>query len=433
VGETSNSDPTRPAPVKLVHAADLHIDSPLRGLARYEGAPVDQLRNATRRALENLVELCLQEQAGLLLLAGDIFDGDWRDYSTGLFFAAQMARLRQAGIEVVTLRGNHDAQSQISRDLRLPENVQELSTRKPQTLIFEQLGVAVHGQGFGRREVPEDLAASYPKPTAGLFNIGLLHTSLTGRPGHEPYAPTSLPVLRNKGYDYWALGHVHAREVVCEDPFVVFPGNLQGRHAREPGPKGATLITLQDGRVRDLRHEVLDAVRWCVCEVDASGSADGHELVERVQAALAAEAVGAGGRLLAARVLLRGTTRAHPELVGDPERWRAQLEACALSVTEGAVWLEQVQFGTRGPLDGARLAERDDALGQLAATLEALERDPAALAELSAVFTDLERKLPREAREGEDGVRLDDAAFFASVLPEVRELLLARLLAGEPS
>ena len=149
--------------MKIVHAADLHIDSPLRGLSRYPNAPVDVIRNATRRAFENLIDLCLQERVALLLLAGDVFDGNWRDYSTGMFFAAQLARLRQGGVRVVTVRGNHDAKSQITRELRLPENVTELSTRKPETKVFEDLGIAVHGQGFAAREVPEDLVVRYPR------------------------------------------------------------------------------------------------------------------------------------------------------------------------------------------------------------------------------------------------------------------------------
>src|SRR4051812_29910913 len=113
--------------MKFVHAADLHLDSPLRGLDRYEGAPVEQLRGATRRALENLVALCLSEKADFLLLAGDLYDGGWKDYRTGLFFAAQMSRLRAADIPVFFVRGNHDAESNITRSLRLPENVRELS------------------------------------------------------------------------------------------------------------------------------------------------------------------------------------------------------------------------------------------------------------------------------------------------------------------
>jgi DNA repair exonuclease SbcCD nuclease subunit len=415
--------------VKLVHAADLHIDSPLRGLSRYEGAPVAQLRNATRRAFENLVELCLRQEAELLLLAGDVFDGDWRDYSTGLFFAGQMARLRQAGVRVVLLRGNHDAASLITRELRLPDNVRELPTKKPGSVVFEDLGVAVHGQGFSAREVSDDIAAAYPAPIASLFNVGMLHTSLTGRPGHAPYAPTTLEVLRGKGYDYWALGHVHAHEVVSTDPYVAFPGNLQGRHARETGEKGALVLTLRGGALSDVRLEPLDVVRWCLCEVDVSEAADAHDAVELARMRLAEHARAAGGRLLAARVVLRGATRAHAALARDPERWLAQLQAAAIDVGEGPVWLERVLLQTRAPLAAAELGERDDALGQLAASLDAAAIDEATLRELCAALSDV--KLPRDAAEGDGGVRLDDPAFVAALLPEVRELLLSRLLAGD--
>ena len=417
--------------IKVVHAADLHIDSPLRGLARYEGAPVEQIRGATRRALENLVELCRQEQAALLLIAGDVFDGDWRDYSTGLFFAAQLARLREGGVRVVMLRGNHDAKSQISKELRLPDNVRELSTRRPESVIFEDIGVAVHGQGFAAREVPEDLTARYPAPLASLFNIGLLHTSLNGRPGHEPYAPTTVDALRGKGYDYWALGHVHAREVVCEDPLVVFPGNLQGRHAREVGPKGATLIAIESGRIAELRHEALDVVRWAVIAIDAGAAADGHDVVQLVRERLTQQSAEAGGRLLAARVLLAGQSRAHAQLARDPERWLAEIRNCALDVSGGGVWLEKVELQTRSMLDLAQLAGGDDAIGQLARSLQTLAADDSGLGELAAVLAELKRKLPREALEGEDGLRLDEPAFVAGLLGDVRELILGRLLEGE--
>jgi exonuclease SbcD len=308
--------------------------------------------------------------------------------------------------------------------------VRELSAKKPESVLLEEIGIAVHGQGFGKRQVPEDLAARYPAPVAGLFNIGLLHTSLTGRPGHDPYAPTTLDVLRSKGYDYWALGHVHAREIVCEDPYVVFPGNLQGRHAREVGPKGASVLTIEAEGLRELRHEALDAVRWAVCEVEVSAAADGHDVIELVHAELSRHAAASGGRLLAARVVLRGQTRAHPELASEPERFRAQLEACALDVSEGPVWLERVLLETQSPAAGARAGEREDAIGQLVQSLEALGRDPAELAALGAIFAELKRKLPREASEGDGALRLDDPEFFAALLPEVRELLLARLLEG---
>lgn len=419
--------------LKLIHAADLHVDSPLRGLERYEGAPATMLRNATRRALENLVELCLREQAALLLLAGDIFDGDWRDYSTGLFFAAQMARLRQAGIRVVSVRGNHDAQSQIRRELRLPDNVHELATRRPQSVVFEDLGIAVHGQGFSTREVREDLAAHYPAPVQGVLNIGLLHTALTGRFEHATYAPSTLGVLRAKGYDYWALGHVHAREVVSMEPWVVFPGNLQGRHAREPGAKGATVITVERGRILDVRHEVLDAVRWVVCHVDATAAASPHDVVELARAGLLRHASEAGGRLLAARIVVAGQSRAHARLMGAPERWTQQLRACALDVDQGSVWIERALFETRAPGDPAADAARSEALGDLLGALAGVPTDPETLAELGQVLDELRHKLPPAALEGEDGLRLDDPAVLTAALRDAGELLLCRLLDPEPA
>jgi DNA repair exonuclease SbcCD nuclease subunit len=298
-------------------------------------------------------------------------------------------------------------------------------------VVFEEIGIAVHGQGFAAREVPEDLTARYPAPLASLFNIGLLHTSLNGRPGHEPYAPSSVDALRSKGYDYWALGHVHAREVVCEDPLVVFPGNLQGRHAREVGPKGATLIAIDGGRIVEARHEPLDVVRWAAIAVDAAAAADADEAVELVRERLAQQAAQAGGRLLAARVLLTGQSRAHAQLARDPERWLAEIRSCALDVGGGNVWIEKVELQTRSLLDLAQLADSDDAIGQLARSLQALAIDPAGLGELGAVLAELKRKLPREALQGDDGLRLDDPAFLSGVLGDVRELILGRLLEGE--
>src|SRR5829696_667564 len=134
--------------LKFLHAADVHLDSPLRGLERYDGAPVEEIRGAARRAFENLVDLALAEEVAFLLLAGDLYDGDWKDYNTGLFFAAQMRRLEEAGTPVFVISGNHDAASQITRVLRPPDNVKVFSTRKPETVELKGLEVALHGQGF---------------------------------------------------------------------------------------------------------------------------------------------------------------------------------------------------------------------------------------------------------------------------------------------
>ena len=164
---------------KFVHAADIHLDSPMLWLEQHESAPADRLRGATRQALENLVTLCIKEEAQFILIAGDLYDGDWNDYNTGLFFVRQMARLREAGIRVFLIRGNHDADSVITRQLSLPENTHEFSTRKAESVAIEALNTTIHGRSYGRKAVTDDLSAGYPTPVAGQLNIGLLHTSAT--------------------------------------------------------------------------------------------------------------------------------------------------------------------------------------------------------------------------------------------------------------
>ena len=416
---------------RFLHAADIHLDSPLRGLERYEGAPVEELRGATRRAFTNLVELAVEESVAFVLLAGDLYDGDWRDYNTGLFFTAQMARLKQAGIAVFVIAGNHDAASKLTRRLRPPDNVHLFATDAAESRAIESLGVMVHGQGFAQAAVREDRSLAYPPARPGGFNIGLLHTSLDGRPGHEPYAPCSLAGLRSRGYQYWALGHVHAREVVCEDPWVVFPGNLQGRHARETGAKGATLVTVQDGAVSTARHCPLDVVRWVDRSIDVTDATRPDDLADIAAQAMAV-AVGEGeGRLVALRLRLTGRSELHATLHADGERIVSELRSRAVELGADALWLEKVVIETHAPpAAGADDAEEDPgrllaALTQPAAREECLQRlrdDPLLLT--------LRTKLPAALLGAEDAFDPLLGGVLESALDDAGALLRQRLLAG---
>jgi DNA repair exonuclease SbcCD nuclease subunit len=415
--------------MKFVHAADLHIDSPLRGLARYEGAPVERIRGATRRALEHLVDLCLDEQASLLVLAGDLYDGGWSDYSTGLFFLQQVQRLREADVQVVWLRGNHDAASRLTQHLRPPENLRELSHARPATIELELGGVpvALHGQGFARAKVTDDLSDRYPAPLPGALNIGVLHTALEGREGHDRYAPCRADSLANKGYDYWALGHVHRREVVQREPWIVFPGNLQGRHARETGVKGATLVGVQSGRITEVEHRALDEVRWAEIRIDAGRAQGPDDDIDLVRAELGREVLEADGRLVCARVVVSGATRAHASLSTDSEHFDSEVRAQGQQLGRGAAWVERVVVATRPLGDPELLRARQDPLGALLRRLDQLETDEAALGALAEQLGELRRKLPRELLEGPDAPRLADPAALRALLGDIEGLLLPLL------
>lgn len=412
---------------RFLHAADVHLDSPLVGLDRYESAPATAVRGATRRAFENLVRLAIDERVAFLLLAGDLYDGDWKDYRTGLFFVEQMAKLREAGIPVFVVAGNHDAASQLTKNLRSPENVHFFDTRKAETRRIDALDVAIHGQGFASRAVTEDLAVAYPIADPGLFHVGLLHTSLDGREGHAPYAPTSSQVLAQKGYQYWALGHVHKREIVSQDPWIVFPGNLQGRHAREVGPKGCTLVTVENGVVTGVEARSVDVLRWGVCRVDVDGVVTTSDVLDRVARSLAKEADGADGRALAARVEVVGAADCHGELAARPDHWVEEIRALATSVSAADVWVEKVRFATNKPADLTELAARDDALGSFLRELAAASADPAEAEALIDSLADVRAALPPDMLAGDDALDPQAPEVMTRLVAEARDLLLARI------
>lgn len=413
--------------IKFFHSADLHLDSPLRGLERYPEAPTERIRGATRRAFKNLIDACLEEGAKLLLIAGDLFDGEWQDYSTGLFFAAQLGRLRESACSVVWLRGNHDAASKIRKSLVLPPNVHELSVRRPETREFSELGIAVHGQGYSAADTREDLAARYPRALPGYVNIGLLHTSLNGRPGHEPYASCSLETLVDRGYDYWALGHIHEREVVLREPFVVFPGNLQGRHVRETGAKGATLVNVEAGRVSDVQPRSFDVVRWERLAIDAGSARNVDDVIDGVRAEFARLSRALDGRLLAVRVDVSGASPAHAALARKPDEFAQQIRAAAVEFSEAEVWVEQVRVRTSPALDLAALRSREDAIGSLAAAFERWRAEPTERTQLGEDLAELLERLPPELRDAPDGLMLDGELAVSELVDAAERLLLSRL------
>ena len=224
-------------PFRFVHTADLHLDSPLRSLALRNADLAEIVRGASRRAFLKIVDLCIVEKVDALLIAGDLYDGSQTSMNTALFLAGELRRLDAAGIRTFVIRGNHDAQSQVTRELTLPPSVHVFSGRSKVVLaktLANGRAVHIHGVSFADPHAPESLLPSFHPPVADAINVGMLHTSLSGAGAHDPYAPCSVADLQRHGFDYWALGHVHQRQVHSEKPCIVMPGMPQGRgHQRD--------------------------------------------------------------------------------------------------------------------------------------------------------------------------------------------------------
>jgi exonuclease SbcD len=412
---------------KFIHAADVHLDSPLHKLDAYEGVPIDQFRQATRRAFENLIHLAISENVSFVLIAGDLYDGDWKDYNTGLYLVSQMKRLHDARIPVFILGGNHDAASRITKTLRFPENVKLFPANEPETLYVNGMNVAVHGQGFASPAIKKDLSRNYPDAVPGYYNIGLLHTCATGREGHENYAPCSIEGLQSKGYDYWALGHVHAHETLAENPHIIFSGNIQGRHVRETGPKGCVLVTVDDaGRTKPV-FKPLDVVRWESVHIDASHTESGYDIVDRLADRIEALAESTGGMPLALRIHIKGETIAHDEILSDAERWINEIRSCAIDAGNGQAWVEKVKFDLCLPISGMAPDKPEGALGELLRLFDELRADKAWQPHFLSELSDLQRKLPRDLKLDLDGDSSDDS-WMADLLEQAKPMLVRRLL-----
>jgi len=349
--------------LKFIHTADIHLDSPLSGLAAYKDAPVELLRTVTRDAFTRLVDEAIDESVDFMVIAGDLYDGAWKDYNTGHFFCREMGRLNKVGIPVYLLFGNHDADSEMTKKLMLPANVHQFDARKATTFRIDALKVALHGRSYKEAATVENLATSYPAPVAGWLNIGVLHTALGGYADHANYAPCSVAELNAKGYDYWALGHVHEHVIVQQSPWVVFPGNLQGRHIKEQGARGAVMVTFDESGIQTVERLLVDSLRWHTVEVDASSATTLPDVVRLVGQSFEHLVIQTPDKLfLSVRVCIRGKTAAHGELFGLESQLREEILGQAAGQGIDRLWVEKVRIETEPVTGASETANHTDAL-----------------------------------------------------------------------
>lgn len=409
---------------KILHAADIHLDSPLRNLTQYEDAPADQIRDASRRALENMVTFAIDQEVDLVVIAGDLYDGDWPDQNTGLFFVSQARKLIDAGIPLSVIRGNHDAFNKMTVNLRLPKNPDGsevmLSEKSVETREFDfgDLSVAVHGRSYRKQHERGDLVKDYPVARSGVFNLGLLHTSLTGFEGHASYAPCTPIQLADFGYDYWALGHIHQRgehQIDGAAP-VVFSGNVQGRKINEPGAKGCILIEIDSRGETTRTFHPLDVVRFEKFELSAKEIDRVDDVLDQYESWLEQKLDEVDDRLLVPRFELSGTTPLHHQLARQYESLEASLRSVSIHTGGGQVWLEKVKLRTRLPSQASqRLDQQVDsgALASIEAVVHQLTHPAAASPAVSGeLFPD-----PAESETSAQWVK-DELSILLSKLPK---------------
>lgn len=300
---------------RLVHAADLHLDSPFRGLRETAPAAVgEMLREATFRAFENIVDLCIREQAHGLLIAGDVYDGADRSLRAQLRFVQGLERLAAGGVRAFICHGNHDPLDGWEARLTLPPTAHRFGPTVEAVPLDpnDPASPLICGISYATRDVRDNLVLRFPPPDAFRPTVGLLHANVGNDTGHEPYAPCRLEDLLDTGYTYWALGHVHTRHVWDENRTVVaYPGNPQGRHPDEPGARGVLVAEIAAGRRTVVRFEPVDLVRWTTTPVSIDSLETEQHLLDATTTALEAALEAAEGRSVVVRLTLTGRGPLH--------------------------------------------------------------------------------------------------------------------------
>jgi exonuclease SbcD len=364
---------------RFVHAADLHLDSPFTGLRETDPQVADILRRATFDAYERLITLCVERRADALLVAGDVFDGADRSLAAQIQFVRGLERLNAAGIRAFICHGNHDPLDGWGAHLVMPSNVHRFGENAEAVAVDPRLpsGPVVCGISYPSREMRSSLLPGFPAREPGRFTIGLLHANVGATTGHEGYAPCTVEELVATGYDYWALGHVHTHAIVRDHtPLVVYPGNTQGRHPNEPGPRGVYVVDVDDHGVTSPEFVAVDVVRWEQLDVQIDGLDDDGALFRRLEADVEHLLSQADERHLVYRIHLWGRGTVHESLarIGNIEGLVGQLNE---------LWLHRRPFAfcgdvldeTRSALDRELLRQGKDFIGDFLALTDEVSRD----------------------------------------------------------
>lgn len=344
--------------VTFIHASDLHIGAPFRGLRAVSPEWADRLSRAIPQAYERLVDLAIVRQVDFVIFAGDTFDSEHPSFSEFMMFVDGLRRLQEHGIPVYICTGNHDPyRSWRNEYAPLPSNAHLFFAKEPGYYLYRKAGTALvglAGRGFYQREWPQDQDATEGlnrrdmQDALGetpLFAIGVLHTGLDR---DASAAPTSVTVLQRMGMDYWALGHIHKPEVVDNtyDPHIVYSGNIQGTAIDERGPRGTVVVTLRKGQANAVEFVSLASVVWALGELDVSECETLDQIVEGIHSTMRTLRDQNGKKDLAVRIRLAGVTPLHTLLQHQQTRLELQ-QRC--NVMDDHLFCESIVDDTEAP------------------------------------------------------------------------------------
>lgn len=276
--------------VSFIHAADLHLDSPFKGLAETPAHIFEEIKDSTFQALDNLVEAGIEKKVDFILISGDLFDNEVQSLKAQIRLKRAFERLEKQEIAVYLSYGNHDFIKGNRHKVSYPDNVFIFPDEEVRTFLFEKDGIplaSISGFSYIERAVEvnktSEFMIRYPEIP---FQIAMLHGSIQGNEEHFPYAPFQISELVAKDFNYWALGHIHKREVLKKDPYIVYSGNTQGRHRKETGEKGCYYVKLTKTKT-ELSFIPLQAITFNALTVDVSECTEVYQLEPTIQRALA--------------------------------------------------------------------------------------------------------------------------------------------------
>ena len=355
----------------FLHCADVHLGAPVRGLGPVPDAIRERLRNAPAAAFERIVDVAIDRCVAAVFVAGDLFDGTERNLYAQSQLRDQLVRLHTADIPSFIAGGNHDPLGSFRSSINLPESTHLFGERVERHIVRHDGKVVAHvyGVSYPASAVHRNLAAEFPDAPVGPFNIAVLHANIGHEPGGGPYSPCTVAQLEKSGFDYWALGHVHARETIrAARPTIHYPGNPQALHTKETGARGATLVSVSEAGTVELTPVWTDVARWHRIPT----AIDDVESIDELQGSFA-EIAGAlrelnPNRIHLIRWRLEGYGPLHAELSrpGAIDQLCETLRAQQGQPSEGSpVWLERLELATSPVPDIKHMLEQQDYLGDM--------------------------------------------------------------------